>query len=91
MSGMHEQGYDPGWTAAMTAEIEGELHRLRESQMRLLLLAEELEITIPRSCCAHAGETACASCSADWLAASVQHLERSFLGSPTTQRAGGSY
>jgi hypothetical protein len=52
-------------------EIENELHRLRESKMLLVLMAEKVGMSVPRSCCPHPGETACVSCSASWLVAHV--------------------
>lgn len=66
-----------GWQGRATpSEIEQELHRLHESQMRLVLLAEELGLAVPRSCCPHPGQTACPPCSADWLAANVRRFAR---------------
>lgn len=50
------------------ADVHKELHRLRESQMLLVLMAEELGLEIPRSCCPHPGQCACAPCAATWLA-----------------------
>ena len=43
-------------------EIRLELHRLRESQMILLLKAEACGLEVPRSCCPHAGDSACLAC-----------------------------
>lgn len=54
------------------ADIQEELHRLHESQMILLLMAEKIGIAVPRSCCLHPGDDACASCSANWIAAEVR-------------------
>jgi len=71
-----ETGNKGARSGIKTEDIEAELHRLRESQMRLLLMAEELGITVPRSCCLHPGKRACASCSADWLAANAHRLVR---------------
>jgi hypothetical protein len=51
------------------SDVRRELHRLHESQMLLLLKAEALGLTVPRSCCAHAGETPCLACTLDWLVA----------------------
>jgi hypothetical protein len=53
------------------ADLEEELHRIRESRLLLILTAEKVGLSVPRSCCPHRGETACESCSADWL---VAHL-----------------
>ncbi len=50
-------------------EMFEEMHRLRESQMVLLLKAEALGLSIPKSCCAHPGEKACVPCSLEWLIA----------------------
>jgi hypothetical protein len=57
--------------ATTPADIERELHRLRESKMLLVLMAESVGLAVPRSCCPHQGGTACVSCSSDWL---VAHL-----------------
>ena len=54
------------------ADLEEELHRLRESRMLLVLMAEKVGLAVPRSCCPHRGEKACASCSSDWLVAHVR-------------------
>jgi hypothetical protein len=51
------------------SDVTQELHRLRESQMLLLLKAEALGLAVPRSCCTHPGETACLACTLDWLVA----------------------
>jgi hypothetical protein len=59
------------------ADIEEELHRLRESKMLLVLMAQDMGMAVPRSCCRHAGEIACVSCSADWLVAQVRLADRS--------------
>ena len=59
-------------TIVTRADLEEELHRLRESKMLLLLMAEEMGLTVPRSCCPHRGKTACVSCSSDWLVAHVR-------------------
>jgi hypothetical protein len=56
---------------ATPADIVKELHRLRESKMHLVLMAEKAGLAVPRSCCPHPGATACVSCSSDWL---VAHL-----------------
>jgi len=56
---------------ATPADIVKELHRLRESKMHLVLMAEKAGLAVPRSCCSHPGATACVSCSSDWL---VAHL-----------------
>ncbi len=56
------------------ADIALELHRLRKSQMRLVLIAEELNVAVPRSCCRHKGPSACAACTADWLAGNVEAI-----------------
>jgi hypothetical protein len=74
-SGNHGGAHCP--TAATPADIRHELHRLHESQMRLLLMAEELGLAVPRSCCRHRGASACANCSAEWLATTVRHMARS--------------
>jgi hypothetical protein len=62
---------------ATSADIQRELHLLHESQMRLLLMAEEMGLAVPRSCCRHRGASACANCAAEWLAANVRHMTRS--------------
>jgi hypothetical protein len=54
------------------ADLEEELHRLRESKMLLLLMAEKVGLAVPRSCCPHQGGRACVSCSSDWLVAHVR-------------------
>ena len=54
------------------ADLEAELHRVRESRMLLILMAEELGMAVPRSCCPHRGKSACECCSADWLVAHVR-------------------
>jgi hypothetical protein len=58
-------------TTVTSADLEEELHRLRESKLLLILMAEKVGLAVPRSCCPHAGDRACASCSSDWL---VAHL-----------------
>jgi hypothetical protein len=68
---------DNGWQRrVMPSDVEQERHRLRESQMRLVLLAEELGLAVPRSCCPHSGEAACLPCVAEWLAANVHRFSR---------------
>jgi len=56
---------------ATRAAIRAELHRLRESKMLLVLKAQVMGLSAPRSCCRHPGATACPSCSADWLASKL--------------------
>jgi hypothetical protein len=53
-------------------DIEKEFHRLHESKILLVTKAEQLGLEIPRSCCVHGGESACVSCSANWLVAQVR-------------------
>jgi hypothetical protein len=66
------RNHDTAGNAIVTlADIERELHRLRESKMLLVLTAEGLGVAIPRSCCPHPGQSPCASCSSDWLVAHV--------------------
>jgi hypothetical protein len=64
-------GQESGPTVSR-ADLKEELHRLRESKMLLVLMAEKAGLAIPRSCCPHRGERACASCSSDWLVARVR-------------------
>jgi hypothetical protein len=52
-------------------DLAQERHRLRESKVHLVLMAQELGLEVPRSCCPHRGADPCLSCSADWL---VAHL-----------------
>jgi hypothetical protein len=54
------------------ADLEEERHRLRESKMLLLLMAEKAGLAVPRACCPHQGKIACLSCSSDWLVAQVR-------------------
>ena len=54
------------------SDLEEELHRLRESKMLLVLMAENAGLDVPRSCCPHQGERACVSCCSDWLVAYVR-------------------
>jgi hypothetical protein len=54
------------------ADLEKELNRLHESKALLVSTAGKLGMAVPRSCCPHTGETACVSCSADWLVAHVR-------------------
>jgi len=56
-------------SAATPAAIRAELHRLRESKMLLVLKAQVMGLSAPRSCCRHVGAFPCPSCSADWLVA----------------------
>lgn len=58
--------------SATTDQIREEMHRLRESRMILVLMAEDLGLTVPRSCCPHAGASACVVCASDWLVAHVR-------------------
>lgn len=60
-------------------EVARELHRLRESEMLLLLKAEALGLTAPKSCCTHAGPTACRACTLDWLVAYAGLAKRELL------------
>ena len=63
-----------GWAGGATvtrADLEQELHRLRESKMLLVLMADKIGLAVPRSCCPHRGKRACVYCSSDWL---VAHL-----------------
>jgi hypothetical protein len=53
-------------------DLAQERHRLRESKIQLVLMAQELGLAVPRSCCSHRGVKACLSCSADWLVARLQ-------------------
>lgn len=80
---------EPGETNPSTptlADIEKELHRLRESKMLLVLMAQDVGMAIPRSCCAHSGNLPCVSCSADWLVARVRPASRSV--GPRTSASG---
>jgi hypothetical protein len=52
-------------------DLAQERHRLRESKVQLVSLAERVGLAVPRSCCPHRGEFACLSCAAGWL---VAHL-----------------
>jgi hypothetical protein len=54
--------------------IREELHRLHESQMVLLLMAEEMGMRAPRGCCPHFGNSACTDCAAAWLAAEAHRI-----------------
>src|ERR1022692_3980446 len=54
------------------ADLEEERHRLRESKMLLLLMAEKAGLAVPRACCPHQGKIACLSCSSDWLVPQVR-------------------
>jgi hypothetical protein len=58
-------------TKVTPMDLAQELHRLRESKVQLVSLAEKVGLAVPRSCCPHRGEFACLSCAADWL---VAHL-----------------
>lgn len=58
--------------AVTCMDILRELQRRRESELRLIRLAERLGLSAPRACCPHPGDTACPSCSADWLAKFVR-------------------
>ena len=62
---------------SMKTEIEEARHRVRESRMVLLLKAEVLGVSAPRSCCPHAGPAACPLCASDWLVAALTHASRS--------------
>ena len=54
------------------ADLERELHRLIESKIILVSMAGKLGLAVPRSCCAHQGETPCLSCASDWLVSRVR-------------------
>jgi hypothetical protein len=60
---------EPDWCGPEPThgELRKEIHRLRESKMLLVLMAEELGIAAPRSCCPHPGAGPCVMCSSDWL------------------------
>ena len=58
-------------TKVTPMDLAQELHRLRESKVHLVSLAEEVGLAVPRSCCMHSGEAACLSCASEWL---VSHL-----------------
>src|ERR1022692_2766542 len=61
------------------ADLEEERHRLRESKMLLLLMAEKAGLAVPPACCPHQGKIACLSCSSDWLVAPVRLASGSAL------------
>jgi hypothetical protein len=67
----NEDSTDADPETLMINEIERERHRLHESKMLLLLKAEAIGLTAPRSCCPHPGAVACPDCASDWL---VTHL-----------------
>ena len=54
-------------TEVTPMDLAQERHRLRESKVHLVSLAEELGMVVPRSCCAHRGASACLSCASEWL------------------------
>ncbi|HXM41807.1 MAG TPA: hypothetical protein VN924_11165 [Bryobacteraceae bacterium] len=70
---MEHNGRDCGArrTKVTPMDLAQERHRLRESKVHLVLLAEEMGLAVPRSCCLHRGEAACLSCASEWL---VSHL-----------------
>jgi hypothetical protein len=59
-------------TKVTPIDIAEERHRVRESKVQLVLLAEKVGMAVPRTCCPHRGEFACLSCSADWLVARLR-------------------
>jgi hypothetical protein len=59
-------------TIVTRADLAEERHRLRESKILLVLMAEKKGLAVPRSCCPHRGKLACLSCSANWLVAHVR-------------------
>lgn len=63
-------------SAVTPADVEREVHLLRESKMLLVSTAERVGLVVPRSCCHHLGERACVSCSSDWLVAHVRLTRR---------------
>ncbi|MGD0361148.1 MAG: hypothetical protein ABSC93_09785 [Bryobacteraceae bacterium] len=63
-------------SAATPADVEREVHLLRESKMLLVSTAEKIGLVVPRSCCHHRGAEACISCSSDWLVAHVRLTRR---------------
>lgn len=58
--------------SATLKDLEVELHRLIESKILLVALADKLGMAVPRSCCIHQGENPCLSCASDWLVAHVR-------------------
>ena len=58
------------------ADLEKEFRRLQESKMRLVSLAADIGLAVPRSCCLHPGEAVCLSCAADWLVAYTRSAKR---------------
>jgi|HubBroStandDraft_1064217.scaffolds.fasta_scaffold01856_6 hypothetical protein len=69
----HNESHNGARGAIVTlADVEKELHRLRESKMALVSTAGKLGLAVPRSCCPHRGGNACLWCSSDWLVAQVR-------------------
>ena len=58
--------------SATLKDLEVELHRLIESKILLVALADKLGMAVPHSCCIHQGENPCLSCASDWLVAHVR-------------------
>ena len=58
--------------SATLKDLEVELHRLIESKILLVALADKLGMAVPPSCCIHQGENPCLSCASDWLVAHVR-------------------
>lgn len=59
--------------AAVTlTDLMEEVHRLHESKVLLVSMADKLGLAVPRSCCPHQGEIPCLSCASDWLVAHVR-------------------
>jgi len=59
-----------------SADVQRERHRLAESRMRLVLMAEHFRLPIPRSCCTHAGDRPCVACTSAWLTVSLHQIDR---------------
>lgn len=74
----HGNGSAPRRAMATLTDIQEERQRLHESRMLLVLMAERVGLAVPRSCCPHAGKTACLSCSSDWLVSHVRLARAAF-------------
>jgi len=59
-------------TAVTLRDLMEEVHRLHESKVLLVSMADKVGLAVPRSCCPHQGETPCLSCASDWLVAHVR-------------------